>query len=104
MQLPFTIEQFYGVFRDYNTTVCRPKFFWSHLLSLPLRWWFFGVVGLAQAFRPSWPFYGLGLVSRITSRSSPPSIPGPMPSLVYRWQAPLSFSGKVCFAAGSSSG
>ncbi len=104
MQLPFTVEQFYGVFREYNTTLWPAQVFLVALalaaialVVVPCRW---SGVGVSAILAFLWGLARSCLPPRIFHIHQST---GSMPSLVYRWLAPSSSFGTPLFVASLSS-
>lgn len=104
MQLPFTTEQFFEVFREYNTTLwpCQCLLFGLALVAAILvdsR-----VVGLGWAWRPSLQACGHGLASPTTLPSSQRSTHWLTVLRPFRFWAHSDFSGMESFGENLSSG
>ena len=108
MAIPFTVEQFYGVFRDYNTTMWPAQWFLGAMALVALagvlrpRPWSGAVVSAILGLLWAWiaVAYHLAFFTRI----SPPaygfaaiSMAG---AVVFIWQGvirrKLAFSGRAC--------
>jgi len=97
MQLPFTAEQFYGVFREYNTTLWPAQVFLLALavaavvlVVVPHRWSGWSGVGVSAILALLWAWLGLAYHLAFFTSISPPaygfagvSVAG---ALVFLWQ------------------
>lgn len=103
MEIPFTVEQFFGVFADYNTTLWPAQVILTGvalaamvLVLVPHRWADAAVSAILAAL---WVWIALAYhLAFFTSISPPAYALQPCP-----WLAPLSYSGRALSGAGSSS-
>ena len=66
MQFPFTVEQFYDFFREYNTTLWPAQVFLFALAVAAIVLVVVPAVGPASVFQPYSPFCGFGLLWHTT--------------------------------------